>query len=212
MSPMTIKAPWSRSAAATALPIPRLPPVITATFPSRLVIMQPKTSANSESRGPCTQNHFIGSMRLKVDLNGLIRRRFRRTIRALETHIVPISIGRSLLKQKKEEKDVSASQSELSTYLPYLLLPLLLSRIRLSRQITWPQGIIMGGLSSVACSLLTGHANTEWNRKSSHKGISTGNSFSWLHSVLFALMILYSFIITGRAVVPTSTLRKKWFN
>ena len=31
-----------------------------------------------------------------------------------------------------------------------------------SLQITWPHGIIIGGFSSVACSLLTGHTKMEW--------------------------------------------------
>jgi hypothetical protein len=40
----------------------------------------------------------------------------------------------------------------------YLLL--LLNLVKLSLQITCPHGIIIGGFCAVACSLLTGQANT----------------------------------------------------
>jgi hypothetical protein len=49
---------------------------------------------------------------------------------------------------------------------------------------TCPHGIIIGGFSSVACSLETGQTKMEWNRYEGGRGISTWNYVNWNLSTL----------------------------
>lgn len=55
----------------------------------------------------------------------------------------------------------------------HLNLEPLLSLMRDSCAMTWPQGIIMGGFSSVVCSFETGQTKIEWNWYDGGRGIST---------------------------------------
>ncbi len=67
---------------------------------------------------------------------------------------------------------------------------------------TWQHGSIMGGFLSVVCSFDTGQTKIEWNRYDGGSGVSTGNSFSEVHSVRFCFWMVWSFMSVGRAIAP----------
>src|SRR4051794_3101620 len=81
------------------------------------------------------------------------------------------------------------------------LIPLL-NLCKLSFATTCPHGIIIGGLPSVVCSLLTGQTKIAWKIMLLGSAISTGNSSCVVHSVRFSFTIEASLRRVGSAIAP----------